>query len=272
MIMKDKIVVVTGASQGIGKCLAIKLAEKGAVIFLLARSVDKLRALEKELTEKQNRVKSIPVDLTSDEEVRDVFKQITDSHGKIDVLINNAGVGLFATVQDSNLTDSRILFDTNFFAPLLCIQQTLPLMRSNGGSIVNISSAISKHSSFYQGVYSASKSALDRLSESLRIEEGKNKIKVFSIYIDRTKTNFKNHMIGTKENYILPFKGLSATEPEVVAEKIISAIQSNKLIYHTSAKSRLFSLGSAILPSIVTKLFTEQYHKLTKSKQEVNYE
>jgi uncharacterized protein len=259
--LQNKVIVITGASQGIGKCLAEQLALKGCKIILMARSKEKLKDLKDILKHRGCSVDAISVDLTSNQQIKEAFKVVFNLYGSIDILINNAAVGLFATVRESSLEDCKRVFDTNFFGPILCIQYALPMIKKHG-SIVNISSAISKHASFYQGIYSASKSALDRLSEALRIEEYKNDIRIISIYIDRTKTNFRENMLGSKENYILPFKGLSMSSPANVANKIILAVEKKRLCHHTSIKSKLFTIGVGIFPSLVNNLFIKQYHKL----------
>ncbi len=265
--MKDKVIVITGASQGIGLCLSRQLAKAGAKVILLARSKERLSVVEKSLQQQNLAAESIVVDLTSENEIKKAFQIISNKYPKVDILVNNAGVGLFATVGNSALDDSKAIFATNFFAPLLCTQQCLPLMRNEGGLIVNISSAISKYSSSLQGVYAASKSALDRLSEALRIEESQHRIKVLSVYVDRTNTNFKDHLLGIRENYILPFKKLSSADPEAVAAKIISAMSVKKSIYHTTYKSRWFTLVAGIAPSLLYFLFKKQFNLI---KQQIN--
>ncbi|HLD00879.1 MAG TPA: SDR family NAD(P)-dependent oxidoreductase [Candidatus Nanoarchaeia archaeon] len=265
--IKGKTVVITGASEGIGKSLAQEMAQQGARIILLARSVDKIKLMEFDLIHKNYLAEAFPLDLTSDESIRETFAKILKKYSQIDLLINNAAVGYFDQIADTKEDAAKIMFQTNFFGPLKCVQQVLPGMRTRkSGGIVNISSAISKHSSFNHGIYAASKSSLDRLSEALRIEEDKNNIKVYSIFVDRTKTKFKEHVLGSKETLMLPFEDLNEADPDNVAQKIIAAIENNKYIYHTSLKSKLFALGSGVFPLMVSKLFAQQYQKIEDNK------
>ncbi len=266
--LKGKVAVVTGASSGIGECLAKNLAKEGVIVILLARSLDRLKEIEKELLQKGHIAEAKQIDLTSKESIKNTFDSIRRKYPKIDLLINNAAVGLFETIKDTKLNEAEEVMKTNFFGPLLCIQEVLPVMhQQKQGLIVNLSSAISKQASFYQGIYAASKSALDRLSESLRIEENTNKIQVISVYIDRTRTNFRNHVVGPKDKLVLPFRRLKEASPEKVAELIIESIKKSKVIVHTSLRSRLFSFGAGILPEVVNYLFIKQYNTTLKSKK-----
>ena len=256
--LQNKIMLITGASSGIGKCLAEEAAQQGATVLLAARSLDKLKEIEHNILQKNLKAEALVVDLTSDQSIKKVFEQIQKKYNHLDLLINNAAVGLFETVKNSQSKDAHQLFKTNFFGPITCIQQALPLMNKES-IIVNISSAIAKHASFYQGVYSASKAALERVSEALRIEEN---ITVLTVNIDRTKTDFRNHVLGPKHQLVLPFQHLQEADPQQVAKKILKAIQAKKSIYHTTLKSRVFTLATALFPSLINHLFRKQYKKV----------
>lgn len=263
--IKDSVILITGASCGIGKALSIELARQGAKVVLGARSMGKLKGLEQELKKQGYHAEAVRLDVCSESSIRDVIGYIKKAYNGLDVLVNNAGIGLFETVEDSNVGDAKKVFDTNFFGPMLCMQNVLPIMQEGGGgTIVNISSAISKHASFYQGVYSASKSALDRLSEAVNIEERGNNIRVVSLFVDRTKTNFTDHVVGPKGKLVLPFKGLKSASPKDVAKKIAKAIRSGKPIVHTTLKSRIFSMAAGTYPSLIMRLFAKQYARVKK--------
>lgn len=266
MDFKNKVVLVTGASAGIGQQLVITLSQRGAKVIGLARSFDQPKTISSSKlssgaisSRETSTFTTMRMDVTSDDSVKEAFQQIIQKYGQIDMLINNAAVGMFEEVRHSRISDARTVFETNVFGPLRCIRESLPYM--DKGIIINISSAISKHASAYQGIYAGSKSALDRLSEALRIEESKKNIKVFSIFIDRTKTNFREHVVGPKDKLTLPFKGLKENSPEEIAQKIIQTVEGKQYVAHLSLKSRLFSIGAGILPSLINRLFTKQYDK-----------
>jgi 3-oxoacyl-[acyl-carrier protein] reductase len=151
--LQGNIVLVTGASRGIGKALSILLCKKGATVIIASRTLDPLEEFQGKLKKEGHSVDAFAVDVCSEKSIVDLVGKIKEKYGKLDVLINNAGIGLFETVRDSKVEDAKKVFDTNVWGPMMLIQQVLPLM--DGGSIVNISSAITFHGAFYQGVYSA---------------------------------------------------------------------------------------------------------------------
>ena len=265
MQIKNKVVMVTGASKGIGRSLAIEFVKNGAITVLAARSVGELKKLESILKSSDGKVFSVFLDLTSKKSIESTVKEVIGKYGKIDVLVNNAGVGLFDNISDSKSEDIKKLFETNFFGPLFLIQNVLPYMRKRKtGMIVNISSAISKHSLFHQGIYSASKAALERITEALSIEEHKNGIKTLLVIPDRTKTNFRDNVLGNKKFAKLPFK-LPESSPDLIAKKIVKSIIKGKSIYYTSLRSRIYTAASGLCPQLINKIFKKSYKKFITS-------
>ena len=261
MEIKNKVVIITGASKGIGKSLAIEFAKKGAIVILAARSVDQLRKLESALKSRNGSVFSVFLDLTSRKSIESAVKDVIGKYRKVDVLVNNAGVGLFDNISDSKNEDVKKLFETNFFGPLFLIQNVLPYMRKRkNGLIINISTAISKHSLFHQGVYSASKAALERVTEALSIEEHKNGIKTLLVIPDRTRTDFRNNVLGSKKFAMLPFK-LPESSPDSIAKKIIKSIVKGKSICYTSLRSRIYTAASGLCPQFIDNLYKKSYNK-----------
>ena len=131
---------------------------------------------------------------------------VIKKYGKIDILVNNAGIGLFDTIAHSKWDDIKKIFETNLFGHLLCIQLTLPHMQERkSGLVVNVSSTVSKYSLYNQGIYSASKSALERVTEALDVEEYPNGINTLIVIPDRTKTLIRMHSLGQKHLSMLPF-------------------------------------------------------------------
>ena len=260
----DKVALITGASKGIGRSLAIELAKNRAIVILAARSRDELKKLEADLKARDYRVSSVFLDLTSKKSIETAAQEVIRRHQKIDILVNNAGVGLFETIADSKTEDAKKLFETNFFGPLYLIQNVLPYMRKRkSGLIVNVSSAISKHSSFHQGIYSASKAALERMTEALSIEEHRNGIKTLLVIPDRTRTEFRSSALGKKKNEKLPFK-LPESSPDLIAKKIIKAIMKGKDISYTSLRSRAYTAASGLCPQLINKTYKRSYRKISR--------
>lgn len=172
------VVVITGATAGIGKATAQYFQERGHKVYCLARR-------------KTDDFASISVDITDKMAVEAAFKQIYDAEGRIDVLINNAGMGISGAVEDTSESAARKIFDVNFFGALNAIQAALPYMRAcGGGTIVNVSSAAAPLSIPFQAFYSATKAALSSLTEALRIEVKPFGIRATSILPGDVKTDF----------------------------------------------------------------------------------
>ena len=262
--LKNRVVVVTGATGGIGKCLALGLAKRGAIVVIAARSVKNLEKLKSLIKPYNNKIFPIFLALTSRNSIKSMVDKVIKKYNRIDILINGAGIGLFANIAKSNWSDIKKLFETNFFGPLLCIQLVSSHMRKRkNGLIVNISSAISKHSLYHQGIYSASKAALERITEAFNIEEHKNGIRTLLVIPDRTKTKFRDHVLGKRKFAKLPFK-LPESRPDYVANKIIESILKDKSLCYTSLRGRTYSAVSGISPVLINRLYKKSYYNFIK--------
>ena len=174
---QDKVVIVTGASSGIGVETARLFAEHGARVVSASRR------------------STPPCDVTRDDHVRQLVERTISEFGRIDILINSAGIGLRAPVADTPLADAQHLMDVNFFGAIRCIQAVLPHMRRQGaGQIVNVGSVLSVLATPRNAVYSASKFALRALSDALRIELHGTGVEVILIMPGYTDTPFFENM------------------------------------------------------------------------------
>src|SRR5271166_6596346 len=144
MDIQGKVVIITGASAGIGLCTAQLFAQHGAKLALAARSADKLGQLVDELTAQGHTAIAIPTDVSQQAEVERLITQTFSHYGQIDVLINNAGQAAAGSVSGVSLDDYRQIIDLNIFGPLYAIQAVVPKMRQGGGLILNISSNVTK--------------------------------------------------------------------------------------------------------------------------------
>jgi len=179
--MNDKkVVIVTGASRGIGYEICALFLEKDHIVYALSRSGCNLDG-----------VKPIICDITDGSALKDVISGIYSSEKRIDILINNAGGGISGSAEKTDLKDARKLFDLNFFAPFEAIKYTAPYMRGQkSGSIINIGSVAGAMHVPFQAFYSASKAALEALSNCLRGELAPFGIKAAAILPGDTRTNF----------------------------------------------------------------------------------
>ena len=248
----NKVVFITGASRGIGFELARVLLEKGAKVSVCARDQDKLDFAYNQLTQISKNLFSLSVDLSSPQEVERFFKASMAYFGTVDILINNAGVGLFEEVEKSDEKDITKIFSINFFSPISLIKHCLPVFRKKSrGHIVNISSIISTHALYNQGYYAASKAALNRITESIDAECKKDNIHTTLVLPDRTKSHFREHVLGPKENAVLPGNSLREADPRKVAIGIVQAIEENKSYHYTSFRAFIFAILSVICPRII---------------------
>jgi NAD(P)-dependent dehydrogenase (short-subunit alcohol dehydrogenase family) len=167
----QKTVLITGATDGLGKALALLLAERGYRVFAAGRSPEKLAQLDAAAREKKVPLESVALDVCSDDSVKRGVEHVLARAGAIDVLVNNAGVNYTAAVEDLSMEAWRAQFETNFFGVLRVTRAVLPQMRERrSGRILMMSSISGLVTAPTQGAYSSSKHALEALSNALRME------------------------------------------------------------------------------------------------------
>jgi short-subunit dehydrogenase len=202
MEVAGRTVIITGASSGIGRAVAHEFANRGANIVLASRSRERLDGIAQELP---GRALVVPTDVTQRYSVEALVRKTVEEFGAVDVLINNAGVGLFAPIADGNAENARYLFEVNFWGALNCIQATTPYMLDQGrGHIVNVSSVAGHIAPPYMGMYAATKHALAAVSDALRIELSGTGVGVTTIYPGLTETSFTENMLQEVEAPDIP--------------------------------------------------------------------
>lgn len=180
-------IIVTGASKGIGNAIATGLAREGHKVYGFSRSV-----LENSLFH------GVSVDVTNSSQIENAVQEIIHKEGRIDVLINNAGVGMVGPVEDTTKSDVHRLFDVNLIGSVQMIAAVLPVMRrQRSGKILNISSIGSVMGLPFRGFYSASKAALDKVTEALRYEVRPWNIQAASLHLGDIKTDIAEGRIKT---------------------------------------------------------------------------
>jgi len=192
MRIKGSVVLITGASQGIGAACARAFADRGARLSLVARNAEKLRQVG------GSEAVRTAGDITVDEVRRQVVKRTLDHFGDIDILINNAGMGLYSPAWSAPDEAARQLFELNLFAPLALTQLVVPYMRDRRrGMIVNIGSIAGKMTLPWFTLYSVSKYALGSLTDGLRMELKPHGIHAMTVCPGYVKTDFQAHALGS---------------------------------------------------------------------------
>ena len=223
MDVKDKVVIVTGASSGIGEATAKLLSQKGAKVVLAARSKEKIEALSKSLAISL----AIQTDVTQENQIKEMIKKTVEHFGRVDILVNNVGRGYDALVEEIDTDRFRELFALDLVAPVVAIQAVLPFMKKQKqGSIVNVSSGTALMALPNMSAYSSLKRALVGISLTAREELKEYNINVSVVYPYITLTDFEKNTLKEKNKErewsanVKP--GDSA---EYIAEKILEAIE-----------------------------------------------
>ena len=223
MEIEGRVVVVTGASSGIGEATARAASGAGARLVLAARRADRLESLAAELGD----AVAVPCDVTDAAQVAALVRTALEAFGRVDVLVNNAGQGLQAEVEQLSLDDFRAVLELNLVAPLALLQAVLPAMRAQGeGVVVNVSSGTTFADVPGTGGYVASKIALERLSAIARAELEPAGVTVSTLIPFATETEFLGSIRAGRAEAEAMTAGASFDAPEQVAEAVLELIRS----------------------------------------------
>ena len=259
--IRGKIVTITGASGGLGEQIARQAAKSGARLVLIARSLDKLEKIRAELLKEYNGdVYIYTLDVSNRKAVEETFTRIQKEVGDTDVLVNNAGFGIFDKVLDADLEDTEAMIDTNVVGLIACTKMVLPAMVENkSGHIINIASQAGKMATPKSSVYSATKHAVLGFTNALRMEMHSEHVFVTSVNPGPIKTNFFS--IADKEGTYLKNIERLMIDPVKLAGKITKIMLKNKREINApgwmNAGSKIYSL----LPRTVETLGRSQFNK-----------
>jgi short-subunit dehydrogenase len=243
-------VLVTGASQGIGRSLVIEAARRGCRVVAAARSADLLAELAAEVRAAGGTVETVVADVTSPADREAMLATAVDKFGGLDVLVNNAGIGATGHFMDTSPDTLRTIFEVNYFGPCELIRLCLPaLKQGTTPAIVNISSVFGRRGWPARSLYSASKFAVQGFSEAIRAELVKDGIDVIVVSPGLTRTNFSQNLLENKAK--IPLDHLRGMTSDQVAVAAWDAVAAGTPDVTLTARGKLLVLVTRFAPWVI---------------------
>nr|MBC7611423.1 SDR family oxidoreductase [Pseudopedobacter sp.] len=264
MSLKDKIVVITGASSGIGKACAEEFAKRGAHVVLAARQDVVLCEIAQEIHDKYHvRTLAVQTDVSNENECKDLMQQSIITMGKIDILVNNAGISMRALFKDLDMDVIKKVMDINFWGTVYCTKYAFDEILSQSGSIVGVSSIAGFKGLPGRTGYSASKFAMNGFMEALRNENLNNNLHVMVACPGFTASNIRNVALNSEakpqgETSMIEEKMMTAEE---VATRIVNGVEARKRTLIMTGQGKLTVILQKILPKFLDNLVYNHFKK-----------
>lgn len=248
--VRDQVIVITGATSGIGLATAIAAAKRGASVVLNARAEEDLKVVAKEIDQIGGQVAYYAGDVAELEVVRNLAQTALREFGRIDTWVNNAGVSIYGLLEQVSLADARRLFDTNYWGTMHGSLVALETLKKNGGALINVGSELSETVIPLQGHYNASKHAVKGFTETLRIELEKEKAPVSVTLVEPSAidTPYPEHA----KNYmdVEPTHQPPVYAPELVANAILHCASHQHRTVRVGAGAKAFTLIEKVAPAL----------------------
>jgi short-subunit dehydrogenase len=258
--INEQVMVITGASSGIGLATALNAAQQGARVVLAARSEDTLTELADNIRAGGGHVLCVVADVSDRAQVQSVAQQAIAHYGRIDTWVNNAGVAIYGRLDEVSDEDSRRLFEINFWGLVYGSLVALPILRANGGgALINVGSEVSEAIIPLQGMYSASKHAVKGFTDALRVEiEEMDEAPVAITLIQPTAvdTPYPQHARNYLPNE--PKLPTPQIEPQRVAEAIIDAACNHRRNVKVGAMATMNTMIAKLAPGLGDKMAAKQ--------------
>lgn len=261
--IKDKVVLITGGSSGIGKACAERFGREGGRICITGRNAENLEAAATELRTKKIEVLTVQGDVASETDCVRMINETLNKYGRIDVLINNAGISMRAFFKEVDLSVIRQLMEVNFFGTVYCTKYALRQLLKNDGSVVGISSVAG-----YQGLpgrtgYSASKFAMEGFLSGLRLENHNTSLHVMIVCPGYTESNIRNAALvadGSMQGES-PRNEKNMMSSEEVADHIFNGVKNRKKRVVLTTQGKLSYYLSKLLPGLVDRMVIKAIEK-----------
>jgi len=260
---KDKVVIVTGASSGIGEAIAREFARLKSKVVLAARSEERLRVIIDEITLSGIEAIYVKTDVSIEEDCRKLIERTIARFGKIDILVNNAGISMRAGFPDVEISVLKRLMDVNFWGTVYCTKYALPWLLESKGSLIGITSVAGFHGLPGRTGYSASKFAMHGFLETIRIENLKKGLHVMVLAPGFTRSEIRKHALlaDGSEQGESPRNESGMKSPDYVAKWVIKGIIRKKRNKLLTWEARFTALFQRILPTVVDWAYYKEMAK-----------
>lgn len=261
--MKDKVVIITGGSSGIGKGCALLFGSYGAKVVITGRNLEKLQEASSELHNVDHLI--IQADSANEEDNKKIIQQTIDRYKRIDILINNAGISMRALFEDVDMDVFKKVMDINFYGTVYATKYALPHILKSKGSIIGISSINGFRGTPARTAYTASKYAMNGFMEALRTEVMHRGVHVLVACPGFTESNIRNTALlaDGSEQGTSPREEEKMMSPKEVAQEIVTAIKKRKRDIVLTRQGKLVFLLNKIIPGMMDKIV---YNHMAKEK------
>ena len=265
MKFKDKVVLITGASSGIGEAASIEFAKNGSNLILVGRRIEKLLEVEKKLSKYHVSTLVCPCDVSNKSQVKEMCKIVLEKFDTIDILVNNAGFAIYGKVSDLDIDEIESQMATNYFGMVYCIKNFLPkMLEQNSGHIVNVASVAASFGLPGIASYCASKFAMLGFSEGLQHELHDTKVGITVVSPIMVRTNFFDHPSFD----IIPKNSTTSISSESVAKAILKAANSSRLEIIVPSLVRGAIWAKHTFPFLINPIVSSSFKKQLESKEQ----
>ena len=263
--MKNKVVIITGASSGIGEGCVQEFSKKGCKLVLASRNIDKLNQIAEQLNIKD--YLCFKCDVTSEDDCQNLIESAFNKYGKIDILINNAGISMRANFEDVDLSVIKKVMDVNFYGMVYCTKYALKHLIASKGTVVGISSISGSVGLPGRTGYTASKFAMNGFLDCLRVENMKNNLHVLTVAPGFVASNIRSVALDKDGEYQSesPRNESKMMTPKTLAKKIIKAIIRKNNYLTLSFEGKMSIIIKKIAPNFLNKILYSYFKKESKS-------
>lgn len=263
-VLDGKVVLITGSSMGIGKAIAQEFGKLGAIIVLNGRNHDRLKTTADELAHQQTNILAVPADVARPSEVGMLIDRVVDTYGRLDILINNAGISMRSTFEKLQDTVIQQVIGSNLYGAINLTRAALPHIRSSKGNILFISSLAGIRGLPYVSVYGAAKMALTGLAESLRLELHGTGVHVGLVYVGITQNESDKRVLDAEGSLIpIEWAGIQKGQArEQVARSVVKAIKKRKFKSVLTGLGRFEAIANRLAPGVVEYILRNRQRTL----------